>query len=88
MVAVASRNIRKGEELEDCYGVSQFSGHSKDWRREALQNRYGFQCSCPACGGEIAGEEEMAEQHRSILGTTWQKDGNKVFGRSGVLFSS
>ena len=32
--------VRKGEELQDCYGVSKMAGHPVHLRRSHLQDRY------------------------------------------------
>ena len=48
MVSLASRDIKKGEEIFDCYGLPWYSKSLKE-RQEITQKFYKFQCGCPPC---------------------------------------
>lgn len=48
VVVVAAEGVGAGEEVTISYGPCA-SGLPRFQRRSALENQYGFQCSCPAC---------------------------------------
>ena len=47
-VAFAARNIKKGEEITDCYSYP-YDVTAKEERRQYLEDKYKFSCSCVAC---------------------------------------
>ena len=52
MLLVASKNIRKGEEISDNYCI-HFSDMKAEERREWLADRYMFHCECQACTADL-----------------------------------
>ena len=48
MVSVASRDIKRGEEISDCYGLPWYS-MSRQSRQEITSKFYKFHCQCPPC---------------------------------------
>lgn len=93
VAAVATRQVAKGEEFTDCYGLSYQAEEETETRRNILQHRYGFVCTCSACNSQPVLKEnvgsdvlkpseskvEMMRGHLAQLRTLWQRDGNKVF---------
>ena len=50
VVYVAKRNICKGDQVTDCYGIHHLYMDVKT-RQEALRSGYVFDCTCAACLG-------------------------------------
>ena len=48
VVYVAKRNIQKGDQVTDCYGIHHLYMSFED-RQTALLKGYSFQCDCSAC---------------------------------------
>jgi len=51
MLLVASRNIHKGEEVTNNYGLT-FLESNKKTRQKQFESKYHFLCSCTACSCE------------------------------------
>ena len=48
VVYVAKRNIKKGDQVTDCYGIHHLY-MKREERQEALKKGYVFECTCEAC---------------------------------------
>ena len=48
VVCVANRHIKKGDEINENYGL-MYSMKGYTERREVLKNHYKFDCNCQAC---------------------------------------
>ena len=62
----ATRDIRQGEELLDCYLDLSLPGRlTRDQRRNLLRGGYGFWCRCQVCDkpqDEVAAEDSLRQE--------------------------
>ena len=59
MVSVTSREIKKGEEIFDCYGLPWYS-KTRDFRQEITSKFYKFSCGCRACAEQWSTSDMLA----------------------------
>ena len=91
VIAIASRLIVEGEEINENYGVSSVVDHSKQFRQEMLSKKYGFLCSCRSCQSDDADNDDQEtddkntnddlrlfeDLHAAMVDRCWKKWGNK-----------
>ena len=91
VIAIASRLIMEGEEINENYGVSSVVEHSKQFRQEMLSKKYGFLCFCRSCQSDDADNDDQKtvdnntnddlrlfeDLHAAMVDRCWKKWGNK-----------
>lgn len=63
LTVYAARDVNPGGEIFNCYGPN-FKLMSKDERKSALRQQYGFECKCTRCSSSSDDSYEMFERYK------------------------